>query len=339
MVHLPIQEPQGNIASQGPVATGQCIQMRSSDGLNTVWICRGSGAPTNGTSGDGAGWITPGSLYVDAVNSKLYQNTGTAASPVWTVFESSGGNVLFPTNAALTAHSGGGKASALALANGLNQIATAAADNDSVLLPASTGGNFAVVTNNGASGVAAYGAGTDTINGALTTAAYYIPAGQTVVFWSQATGTWSAPIATTGAVSESQPSAPTAPASTSTYFMQGLAGATTPKKSGTILVMIRGNLIGSSTTAGDGILLEGSYGTGAAPANAAALAGTQKGAALEYTNPATVTAVDINVPFSLTYVITGAVIDTALWLDLAAKSVGTASHVGLANVDITAVEL
>lgn len=142
-----------------------------------------------------------------------------------------------------------------------------------------------------------------------------------------------------GAATESQPANPTAPASTSVFKMQGLAGAITPVRSGKIQVTIRGNLIGSTTTAGDGIIIQGSYGIGAAPANAGNLAGTQQGAVQEYTNPATVTAADVNIPFSLTFLITGATLNTALWLDLAAKSVATASAIGLANVDITAVEL
>lgn len=331
---LPIGEPQPNYSSQGPIAS-KFILIDPGKG---IWIVKGDSAPVNGTSGDGAGWTGTGSLYILSTGG-LYQNTGTKASPTWTIFESSGGSIAFSSAAGLTAHSGGGKASALALTAQLNQIATAAADNDSVLLPAATAGGLAVVTNNGANGVAAYGQGSDTINGVATATAFYIPAGQTIVFWSMAAGAWNTPLTTTGATAESQPSAPTAPASTSTYFMQGLAGAITPKKSGNVLVTIRGNLIGSSTTAGDGILLQGSFGTGAAPANAAALAGTQKGAVLEYTNPTTVTAADIMVPFSLTFLITGAAIDTALWLDMAAKSVGTASHVGLSNVDITAVEV
>lgn len=43
-----------------------------------------AGAPTNGTSGDGAGFAGPGSLIVDSTNAFLYINTNTAASPTWT---------------------------------------------------------------------------------------------------------------------------------------------------------------------------------------------------------------------------------------------------------------
>ena len=45
----------------------------------------GAGAPTDGTSGTGAGVAHPGSLYIDTTNAKLYINTNTQASPTYTV--------------------------------------------------------------------------------------------------------------------------------------------------------------------------------------------------------------------------------------------------------------
>jgi len=54
---------------------------------NDVWVRSGVGAPTDGASGTGAGKAGPGSLYMDATatTGKLYINTGTKASPTWTV--------------------------------------------------------------------------------------------------------------------------------------------------------------------------------------------------------------------------------------------------------------
>lgn len=52
---------------------------------NDVWLFSKAGVPTAGTSGDGAGWATIGSLCVDRTNGKLYINTNTKASPTWTV--------------------------------------------------------------------------------------------------------------------------------------------------------------------------------------------------------------------------------------------------------------
>jgi len=44
-----------------------------------------AGSPTDGTSGDGAGYAGTGSLLIDTTNAKLYINTNTKASPAWTV--------------------------------------------------------------------------------------------------------------------------------------------------------------------------------------------------------------------------------------------------------------
>ncbi len=43
----------------------------------------GAGAPTDGTSGDGAGTAGPGSLYFDVTNGTIYINSNTLASPTW----------------------------------------------------------------------------------------------------------------------------------------------------------------------------------------------------------------------------------------------------------------
>ena len=68
------------------------------DNVNSIWrdslgrnIAAGvlslsaAGAPTDGTSGTGAGVAAPGCLYQDITNGKLYINTNTKASPLWTV--------------------------------------------------------------------------------------------------------------------------------------------------------------------------------------------------------------------------------------------------------------
>lgn len=45
----------------------------------------GAGIPVDGVSGTGAGIAGPGSLYIRTATVKLYINTGTKASPVWSV--------------------------------------------------------------------------------------------------------------------------------------------------------------------------------------------------------------------------------------------------------------
>jgi hypothetical protein len=66
-------------------------------GNNGVFQSAGSGVPTNGTSGTGANKAGPGSLYIDYTNATIYQNTGTLASPTWTLL-SAGGGTLTPTS-------------------------------------------------------------------------------------------------------------------------------------------------------------------------------------------------------------------------------------------------
>ena len=168
---------------------------------------------------------------------------------------------------------------------------------------------------------------------------YYATDTFVLSLWNGAS--WVTALTTTAAANyQHSPADPTAPASTSVYAMQGLAGAITPGRTGTVLLIVSGSIASpSGTTAGLGIVYQLSYGTGGAPANAAALAGTQVGTAQEYTNPGTVTAADVSVPFSVQAVITGLTIGTAYWIDLAAKSVGTASDMGLAKISITAIEM
>jgi hypothetical protein len=60
-----------------------------------VEIRSGSGAPTDGTTGTGAGSSAIGSLYIDYTNGGLYLNggVGTKASPAWLPISSSTGSV------------------------------------------------------------------------------------------------------------------------------------------------------------------------------------------------------------------------------------------------------
>jgi len=310
------------------------------DGNQAFLVYTNAGAPTNGTSGTLAKIAPPSSLLADTTNLKLYQNTNTKASPTWTIFEAAGGTLTLSNADALSALAGGAKASATPITTQVARFSTVTTNGDSALLPAATAGGLCILENDTAQWMKVYGAGTDTINNVATATATIIPAKSVLLFAAPVAGKWYVNLAAvTPAVAQSSPSAPTAPSSTSTYAMQGLAGAITPLRSGTVLVTVSGYAIGSSTTANDGILLQLSYGTGAAPSNAGALAGTQVGTIMEYTNPVTVVAADIHAPFSTQAVITGLTPGTAYWLDLAAKSVSTNSTVGIAGVNVTAVEI
>lgn len=141
------------------------------------------------------------------------------------------------------------------------------------------------------------------------------------------------------AATNSTVASPTAPNSTSAFKMQGLAGTITPAVSGKILITISGTITNASGTAGVGVQYQISYGTSTAPTSNAALAGTQVGTIQEYLNPATVTAADVQVPFSISVVVTGLTLSTAYWIDIAAESVSSASQAGFSNVNISAAEI
>lgn len=64
--------------------TSPNIQAEATDRLNNgVLDLVGAGAPTNGSTGTGAGFAGPGSLYYDLTNQILYNQSGTLLVPVW----------------------------------------------------------------------------------------------------------------------------------------------------------------------------------------------------------------------------------------------------------------
>ena len=135
-----------------------------------------------------------------------------------------------------------------------------------------------------------------------------------------------------GARSQTGVAAPTGITATSPAVMLGLAGSITPNAGGNVMITISGNV--NSSVIADGASLQVSYGTGAAPANAGALAGTQVGQVVKYV----ASTVLGQSPFSLTVYVTGLVAGTAYWIDLAVAAItgGTATF---ADVNIVAIEL
>lgn len=122
--------------------------------------------------------------------------------------------------------------------------------------------------------------------------------------------------------------------------MMGLAGEITPTTTGSVLIFARGTITAASgTAAGDGLAIQLSYGTGAAPSNGDSETGTQLDQQVSYTNPAAVTAADVHVPFTLVGLATGLAIGTSYWVDLAAKGVATSSDFAMQGVVLIAVEV
>ena len=141
--------------------------------------------------------------------------------------------------------------------------------------------------------------------------------------------------------------APTAPASTSVFAMQGLAAVISPATpSGNVLCMISGTLIDGAATVGEGIILQAYYGpviSGTAPpANAAAAPASAVaiGNTLEWATGVTLTtAASLFQPFMLHAIARGLVPNQQYWFDLAAKSVTGASQVSITNATISLVEI
>lgn len=116
-----------------------------------------------------------------------------------------------------------------------------------------------------------------------------------------------------------------------TARMMGLGGAIAAKFTGRIWLTMTGDVFNAA--AGDGATIQLSYGAGAAPANGAALTGTQIGARINYIAGAATE----KVPFSLTALVTGLVANTAYWLDAAVAAIGGGTAT-IENVVISARE-
>ncbi len=91
---------------------------------------------------------------------------------------------------AVTAHAGGGQASATALTHSFSNITVVASSADSVKLPASTVGRVMVVSNQGANSAQIFGTDPDTINGVATGTGISIPVGAIFVFTCAVVGNW-----------------------------------------------------------------------------------------------------------------------------------------------------
>ena len=114
--------------------------------------------------------------------------------------------------------------------------------------------------------------------------------------------------------------------------MLGLAGSFTPNAGGNALLLVTGDMVCS--VIGDGATLQIAYGTGAAPANNAALTGTLAAKALNFIT----STVAGRQPFNLMAYVTGLVVGTPYWVDLAVQNL-TGGSTTIANVNVVAIEV
>lgn len=71
-----------------------------------LWNMADPGAPSNGTSGTGAGFAGIGALYTNITTGAVYVNTGTKASPTWSILATGSFDPGFGIVAAGTTTSG-----------------------------------------------------------------------------------------------------------------------------------------------------------------------------------------------------------------------------------------
>lgn len=106
----------------------------------------------------------------------------------------------------------------------------------------------------------------------------------------------------------------------------------TPVYTGRVLITIQGVVAQSGT--GNGAFWHIRTGTGTAPSNGGALTGTQSNGQQSMTFLTGV----LKVPFSITTIVTGATLATALWIDLVLGTV-TAGTATMTQVTVSAVEI
>lgn len=93
----------------------------------------------------------------------------------------------------ITAFSGGGQSSAVALTGQYNRVSVAAASGDSVRLPTSAAGLQVTIDNQGANPIQVFGASTDTINGVATATGVSQPVKSIVTYYCTVAGNWETP--------------------------------------------------------------------------------------------------------------------------------------------------
>lgn len=133
-----------------------------------------------------------------------------------------------------------------------------------------------------------------------------------------------------GAVAENSVATPTASAS-AVQLMMGLARTITPIFSGRVLVVITGMIWNDTATKIATVQIR--YGTGAAPVNGAAAAGTTLGLPKHHVSPTG----PGKQGFALAYFATGLTVATTYWVDVGLAA--DANNAAIFDVDTVVVEL
>lgn len=301
-----------------------------------IWKGNGTGGAIAATSGTDYAPPTSGSAILKGNGaggfSSAIAGTDYAAATSGTSILKGNGTGGFANAVSSTDYAPATSGSAILKANGSGGFAAAASGTD--YAPATSGS--AIQLGNGTGGFSAY-AGTSCTNqfprslstaGAATCATVantdLANSSITIAGASVALGGSYAP-----ARSAVSPTNPTGTTNTTGVMMGfGSTATITPVTSGKVFIHVNGQI--NQTTAGDGCVLQIRYGTGAAPANGAALTGTTAGS-----SPGFVSGSNANVvPYSLAAYITGLTLSTAVWIDVSVQVVTGGTCTPLANTII-----
>jgi hypothetical protein len=117
-----------------------------------------------------------------------------------------------------------------------------------------------------------------------------------------------------------------------TGVMMGLAGSITPGYSGTIMIIVSGDMDNNGNN--NGAQAQIRYGTGTAPTNGAALTGTTTGSLIKMmeNNAAN------RMPFQCNSIVSGLAVGTAYWIDLSLAAI-TGGTARIRDISISIVEL
>jgi hypothetical protein len=154
------------------------------DGFKRSLTHTNAGPPTSGTSGSFAGYANPGALLIDETNGILYQNTGTRASPTWSLMVTNSVTDNIASGATQT------QTGATQLTTNINDVVTNGVAGNGVRLQPSAAGMEITVSNSSANALQVYGTSPDTINGVATATGVSVPAGKTAIFVCFTAGAW-----------------------------------------------------------------------------------------------------------------------------------------------------
>lgn len=228
------------------------------------------------------------------------------------------------------------QATALPLVNQYNNITTAHVVLGGVKLPYAYVGTQVVVYNSGGFATDVYPLLGQSIEWRAANIPLNVLNTEVVIFTCYFLGIWNVTYstATPTGTSVAEPADPATTAS-GTGVMMGLALSFTPKRTGRMLLKFNGDT--DNTTSNDGTLIQIRTGTGAAPANGAALTGTTRGRLIRSNNN-TALAGGWNILPVSSHRYENFTVGTTYWLDISLATVGGGTA-RVRDIEISAIEL